>query len=150
MIYLFHFKRLILRHTRILKIPFLCYSDFPSPYGSIDLKNNNKLSDNPSAGFDFQKMKTKDDAILTNLSDSIEVRMSTGRSMILCMNNIIILLLLSYLKIVTFHFRSPHQNFKEKRVLLHGWFPIVIPQVEENHMCSNYKNISKLTFMEIA
>ena len=127
---------------------FTCYSDFPSPYGSIDLKNNNKLSDNPSAGFDFQKMKTKDVAIPTNLSDSIEVRMSKGQFMISCMNNP--LLLMSYLKIVTFRFRSPHQNFKEKRVLLHGWFPIVIPQVEENHMCSNYKNISKLTFMEIA
>ena len=129
-------------------MPFTCYSDFPSPYGSIDLKNNNKLSDNPSAGFDFQKMKTKDDAIPTKLSDSIEVRMSKGQFMISCMNNP--LLLMSHLKIVTFHFRSPHQNFKEKRVLLHGWFPIVIPQVEENHMCSNYKNISKLTFMEIA
>ena len=67
---------------------FTCYSDFPSPYGSIDLKNNNKLSDNPSAGFDFQKMKTKDDAIPTNLSDSIEVRMSKGQFMISCMNNI--------------------------------------------------------------
>ena len=65
---------------------FTCYSDFPSPYGSIDLNNNNKLSDNPSAGFDFQKMKTKDGAIPTNLSDSIEVRMSKGQFMISCMN----------------------------------------------------------------
>jgi len=94
----------------------------------------------------------KDYAIPTNLSDSIEVKISTAQSIISFMNNIIgnPFLILSYLKITTLFFRSPHQNFKEKRVLLHGWFPIVTPQVEEKHMCSNYKNISKLTFMEIA
>ena len=149
MISLFHFKRsLILRHARILKIPFLSYSDFPSPYGSIDLKNNNKLSDDQSAGFDFRKIGMKDYAIPTNLSDSIEVKISTVRSIISFMNK-------SFFNMVLFEnyntfFRSPHQNFKEKRVLLHGWFPIATPQGEEKHMCSNYKNISKLTFMEIA
>ena len=129
---------------------FTCYSDFPSPYGSIDLRNNNKLSDDQSAGFDFRKIRMKDYAIPTNSSDSIEVKISTVRSIILFMNNITIFFnIVSFENCNTF-FRSPHQNFKEKRVLLHGWFPIVIPQVEENHMCSNYKNISKLTFMEIA
>lgn len=51
-------------------------SDFPSPYGSMDLKNNNKLSDDQSAGFDFRKIGMKDYAIPTNLSDSIEITTS--------------------------------------------------------------------------
>ena len=69
---------------------FLCYGDFPSPYGSLVLKKNNKLSDDQSDGFDFRKMKMKNDAIPTNLSDSIEVKISTLRSLILCMNGITI------------------------------------------------------------
>ena len=81
---------LILRKTRILKMRFLCYSDFPSPYGSLVLKKNNKFSDDQSADFDFRKMKMKNDAIPTNLSDSIEVKISTLRSLILCMNDILL------------------------------------------------------------